>query len=203
MFGTVNHYDMYSTQYQYFYNNWYTSFSEYPPLQRHWFWDNYVELESSGIYVGSIGNDTIIGSAETDYLFGGSGNDVVYGGQGDDIINGGAGNDSIEGARGNDMMWGDLGSDSYYFYGFATGSDTIYESGFDTDYLVFSGGVQRENIFFQQQGNDLMVAIGRVDGDDVALTSTILIKDQFNSATSNGVEYIRIVGDPEVYALPT
>ncbi|MBS0311985.1 MAG: hypothetical protein JSR88_11680, partial [Proteobacteria bacterium] len=65
-----------------------------------------LNLQVSGSFNGTSGNDVAFGKASIDYLTGNAGDDVLYGQDGADTLNGGAGNDILVGGTGNDILNG-------------------------------------------------------------------------------------------------
>lgn len=132
------------------------------------------------ILYGEAGNDTLIGGDGNDRLFGGGQSDILIGGEGDDILEAGNEGDALKGGGGNDVLIGGSGGDTY-FVGIGGGNDTIYN--FDTDLMsgviandgiVFEGGINNTELWFQKSGRDLTVTVLR-DG-----TKTT-IKDWFSN----------------------
>ena len=56
--------------------------------------------DSSQLFVGTVGDDTVTGGAGADGLFGGDGNDSLSGGGGNDLLQGNQGNDTLVGGGG-------------------------------------------------------------------------------------------------------
>ena len=93
--------------------------------------------------VGADFNDQITGSSGANDLFGRGGNDTIDGGAGDDYLEGGTGNDT-------------------YKLGAGYGSDRIHEddtTAGNTDVGQFLAGIARDQIWFQQSGNDLVASV--------------------------------------------
>ena len=121
------------------------------------------------VLVGGAGDDTLDGGADHDVLAGGGGDDsldggdgrdVLYGDAGDDTLDGGAGNDLLEGGRGNDTITASAGEDRVRF-GYGDGSD-VYEGSADhagTDTFVLDGGVEKEDVWFERLGDDLILRL--------------------------------------------
>ncbi|WP_210163970.1 calcium-binding protein [Mesorhizobium sp. WSM2561] len=90
---------------------------------------------------------------------------IIFGLAGDEVLNGNAGNDALYGGAGNDTLSGGTGNDSYHFNA-GGGADTIVESGSysDNDELDFGTGIDANELWFSQQGNNLVVSVlGRSD----------------------------------------
>jgi Ca2+-binding RTX toxin-like protein len=102
---------------------------------------------------GQNGDDTLIGRGAIDALFGGAGNDMIDGGDGDDYLDGSIGNDTIIGGAGVNT----------YAFGRGYGQDQI-DNGSATDTgahgkLSFQSGINRNQLWFAQSGNDLVATI--------------------------------------------
>ncbi|RWQ32767.1 MAG: hypothetical protein EOS21_30800, partial [Mesorhizobium sp.] len=124
---------------------------------------------------------TVNGGAEADIMFGLSGNEV---------LNAGAGNDALYGGAGNDTLSGGTGNDSYHFSA-GGGADTIVESGSysDDDELNFGTGIDANELWFSQQGNNLVVSV-------LGTTDKVTISNWF-AGPGNVVETIKS-GDGKV-----
>jgi Ca2+-binding RTX toxin-like protein len=111
---------------------------------------------------GGSGNDTLDGGAGDDTLWGEGGNNMLIGGAGNDVLNGGAGgNDTFDGGTGADFLAGGMGNDTYLL-GRGYGADSIMDNDLtagNTDIAQFLAGVSRDQIWFQQSGNDLVASI--------------------------------------------
>lgn len=113
--------------------------------------DLYGEAGADTLYGGN-GDDMLSGGADNDTLYGEAGNDTLLGGDGDDVLDGGTGDDSLDGGNGNDT----------YIVRANSGNDTInnYDpEGTDIDVIGYQGGIARENLWFEQLGNDLVVTV--------------------------------------------
>ncbi len=113
--------------------------------------DLYGEAGADTLYGGN-GDDMLSGGADNDTLYGEAGNDTLLGGDGDDVLDGGTGDDSLDGGNGNDT----------YIVRANSGNDTInnYDpEGTDIDVIGYQGGIARENLWFEQSGNDLVVTV--------------------------------------------
>lgn len=137
---------------------------------------------------GGEGNDALIGGIGNDSLLGGGGNDMLLGGSGNDVLNGGAGDDTYFFFRGD-------GQDTIHDYAEemqdvqeATGN-VIYqqsgksgtwveemrtvqqmrqiEGGWDALQLGFS--IMLADVFFEMQGEDLILGIRQFDEDGNAV----------------------------------
>lgn len=94
---------------------------------------------------------TVDGSTNADIVFGLTGNETLNGNAGNDILMGGAGNDTLVGGAGNDQ----------YHFRAGDGSDIIVESGSftDNDELDFGTGIDSNELWFAQQGNNLVISV--------------------------------------------
>jgi Ca2+-binding RTX toxin-like protein len=111
----------------------------------------------------SSGGSRIIGSASDGTLIGASLDDVLVGGAGDDTLFGDAGDDSYEFARGN-------------------GQDLIDNIGEGTsnDKIVFSPGINTDQLWFSQTGDDLLVSI-------IGTNDQVIVDDWYLNAGANQV----------------
>ena len=119
---------------------------------------------------GGVGDDNLLGEAGKDSLVGGSGNDILLGGAGKDTLDGGSGNDTLHGGVGSDVLIGGLDSDVYLFNS-GDNHDSIIEldSVEDTDVLWFGEGINKDQLWFEQNSNDLTIS---VIGSDDSMTIT-------------------------------
>jgi Ca2+-binding RTX toxin-like protein len=115
--------------------------------------DNIV-ANGSGSSINLTGsNDTLIGGPGGNTLGASGENNTVIGGAGDDILlmNGGSG--TFSGGGGNDV----------YAFGRGSGQDQIVNGVVDnadaTGELDFGAGIDANQIWFQQDGNDLLISI--------------------------------------------
>ena len=108
-------------------------------------------------------------SAYADTITGTSGNNWLYAAQGNDTIHGGLGNDTIVGGAGNDLYTFDRGD----------GADALDNRGYaaDTDRLVFGTGIDHDQLWFHQTGNNLVVSVIGEDG-------TVTVTDWFNGSSN-------------------
>jgi Ca2+-binding RTX toxin-like protein len=136
------------------------------------------------------GFENITGSAHNDNLTGDGGNNKLVGGAGNDNLLGDAGNDDLSGGTGNDTLTGGAGNDVYRFAK-GDGADTIVESGLlaDSDQLVFASDVKSDDLWFRQDGNNLVISVLGTD-------DSVTVQNWF-SGTGNVIEEIR-AGDGKV-----
>jgi len=104
-----------------------------------------------GVSDGTAGADTLVGDNGANIINGNGGNDTLWGLDGDDILNGGIGNDTLYGGAGNDV----------YQMARGDGQDLIVNIGEGTsaDSINFTTGVNHDQLWFSQSGNDLVVEI--------------------------------------------
>lgn len=108
---------------------------------------------------GLGGNDTIFGLGGNDRLLGDAGNDRLVGGAGNDTLLGGAGNDILDGGPGNDVITTGAGRDRIVVrrnQGFDRVTD--FKNNQDKIDLV---GISFGQLTLRQQGNDVLVKLGR------------------------------------------
>ncbi|MEZ5690848.1 MAG: tandem-95 repeat protein [Rickettsiales bacterium] len=117
-------------------------------------------------------------------LKGTSSNDVITGNIGDDVISTDYGNDILTGGLGNDTLDGSNGSDTYIF-NLGDGQDTIIESWYEADEIVFGAGINPEDVLMEASGSDLVIKIG-------AGTDQITIQNFFYYSDTRGkVDYLK------------
>ena len=92
--------------------------------------------------------------------FSGTGNNLnntITGGNGNDWLNGGNGNDVLTGGEGGDTYWYARGGDN----------DTIYNGdSAGVDRLLFGSGITEDQLWFGQNGSDLLVTLRGTGGSD-------------------------------------
>ncbi len=139
-----------------------------------------ITAASAGTY--SFVGKTITGAVN---LTGSSGNDTLTGNSAAQTIAGAAGNDTLDGAGGTDILQGGIGNDTYKF-GLGYGSDNITDNDStagNTDILSFAAGTARDQIWFSQSGNDLLVRI-------IGTTDQMTISGWYNGS-ANHVEQLK------------
>ncbi|MER9020438.1 calcium-binding protein [Mesorhizobium sp. M0898] len=138
-------------------------------------------MGTMNLAVATAAGGTVNGSVDADIIFGLSGNEV---------LNGNAGNDALYGGAGNDTLSGGTGNDSYHFNA-GGGADTIVESGTynDSDELDFGTGLDANELWFSQQGNDLVISV-------LGTTDKVTVSNWF-AGPGNVVETIKS-GDGKV-----
>lgn len=132
--------------------------------------------------VGGGGNDTLEGGTGMDVLTGDANADVLDGGDDDDVLAGNGGDDTFIGGLGNDLLQGGGNNDTYQFER-GDGQDTIEETGGGADSVEYGLDIAKEQLWFTQAGNDLVV---RTVGE----TDTVTIDDWYVSS-GNRVEEFR------------
>ncbi|MEY4766343.1 MAG: hypothetical protein RI907_3016 [Pseudomonadota bacterium] len=108
------------------------------------------------------------------------GNDVMAGGAGNDSLVALEGDDRLTLSAGLDTLVGGLGSDTYVFNSKQVGArTTISDAGLADEHntLVITDGSTRNDLWFTQSGNDLVI-------DELATDSVITVKDWFNNTSS-------------------
>ncbi len=155
-------------------------------------WASY-QLSSAGVTVDLAQGIGSGGDAEGDQLSnienirGSAYNDVLIGDGNDNTLYGVAGNDTLHGGSGNDTMIASVGEDTYHFAS-GDGQDTFQGSdaagikGTDK-YLFDSGDFDKEHIWFQKSGNNLVVKM-------LGSTDSITFKDWYD-AQGNLNKHIR------------
>ncbi|MDD2926637.1 calcium-binding protein, partial [Rhodoferax sp.] len=115
---------------------------------------------------GGDGNDIIHAPGGSSNISGGSGNDqitsawaadTIDAGAGDDIIHPGGGGDTVRGGLGNDQIINELWGNDRYLYARGDGQDLLLD-GNGQDLLTLEG-VQSDQLWFSQVGNDLTVSL--------------------------------------------
>lgn len=109
---------------------------------------------------GSAYNDTLTGTSSANILLGGDGNDSITGGSGNDTLDGGVGTNTLTGGTGNDT----------YTLARTYGASDIFENdstGGNTDVLQLGEDIAPDQVWFTQDGNDLVV---QVIGTDAKMT---------------------------------
>jgi Ca2+-binding RTX toxin-like protein len=114
--------------------------------------------------IGLGGDDDLIGGAGNDILIGGDGDDDLFGGTGNDILRGGNGQDDLVGGPGRDTLIGGAGRDTFILQ--PRGNDIIRDFQGRIDELGLFGGLEFNNLVFQQQGNHTLIL---AHGNRVAL----------------------------------
>ncbi|WP_037587812.1 calcium-binding protein [Stenoxybacter acetivorans] len=164
-----------------------------------------VEFNGSGeqqtIQFGGSGTDTLIGGAGYDHLYGGDGTDTLDGGAGDDYLEGGMGFDGYY-IKGRDTIL-DIDGKGVIWFGSNGGASMRTRSGgsqqsisplFETvagsnrwESLNEEGKPDGKFLAFKTGQNDLTISY-LPDG------SSVLIKDYFLQASSNGDGYSGVLG---------
>jgi Ca2+-binding RTX toxin-like protein len=137
---------------------------------------NVGDLQERVLVTGTAGKDVINGQAGID--------NRLYGVDGDDSLNGAEVADTLAGGRGNDRLAGGFGADIYLFAS-GDGADVINETNdtngtVDTLRLTDLGAAAVSEL--ARVGSDLIVRLGGSD--------QVTIKQQYNAATSAGIEQI-------------
>ena len=99
------------------------------------------------------------GNSQNNIIYGNSGNNQLFGDVGNDSLNGGAGNDILDGGLGLDTLVGGAGNDTYVL-GINSNRDIINNNdATGNDKLLFDAGVNADQVWLRQLGNDLEVSI--------------------------------------------
>lgn len=114
--------------------------------------------------IGRGGGDDIYGEDGDDILVGGGGGDDLFGGNGNDILRGGSGQDDLRGGLGKDILLG--GGDRDTFVLEENGNDIIRDFLDGVDEIGITGGLEFDDLMFQQRGNNTLVT---ANGSRVAL----------------------------------
>ena len=99
------------------------------------------------------------GNSQNNIIYGNSGNNQLFGDAGNDSLNGGAGNDLLDGGLGLDTLVGGAGNNTYIL-GINSGRDIINNNdATGNDKLLFDAGINADQVWLRQLGNDLEVSI--------------------------------------------
>ena len=161
--------------------------------------DDLISGDGSSIQDGGDGNDRLNGAADSDDLNGGAGadslkgfagNDILNGDDGNDLLDGGLGNDILAGGRGNDTLNGDGSSSSNdsdtFLFNLGDGLDTITDTYYGRDELVFGAGIASSDITVVKSGNNL--EFRHTNGMD-----KVIVNNWFNSADARYNKLERVV----------
>ena len=166
------------------------------------------------VYAGN-GGDQVYGEGGNDALYGGNGKDLLDGGYGDDLLSGGNGKDTLVGGAGNDTLLGGDGEDTLeggpgndvldtgdgedtILFGRGDGHDTLVgRANNQGDEIEFGQGIAKEHVWFQRNGNDLVVSVLGQAGpaDQLAITDQINIVDWYADKKSHVDEFKTANGD--------
>ena len=111
----------------------------------------------------------------------------------DNTIIGNRGNNILNGLAGNDSLIGGLGNDTYVF-GLSSGTDTIVDTDStvgNVDTISVAAGVVKEQLWFSQSGNDLVMAIIGT-GDKSIIKDWYAVGTAGASTTQNQIEQITL-----------
>lgn len=115
-----------------------------------------------GIYAQrlSLGNVGHLGTENADQLIGDNDANTLTGSGGDDTLWGLGGRDVLSGGTGNDTLYGGSGDDTYQIAR-GDGQDLIVNigEGGSADTISYSTGINHDQLWFTQSGNDLVVGI--------------------------------------------
>ncbi|WP_444943855.1 hypothetical protein ACJJIK_00205 [Microbulbifer sp. ZKSA006] len=124
-------------------------------------------------------------TAET--ISGSEADDTLSGEQGDDILVGNGGNDTLIGREGADTLIGGEGDDRYVYYP-GDGQDIIDNTGGGEEWLFFNGGIGRDRLSFQRDGDDLVILVDEDSEQSVRVVNHFLGGDY-------AIDYIQPNGD--------
>jgi hypothetical protein len=143
---------------------------------------------------GGDGDDVLEGGSGRDHLEGGDGDDVLEGGSGRDTLEGGDGNDSLNGGFGNDVIDGGAGVNTIFYDAFG-GHDTIRVSdeGGSFDILSLGDGISSEDVFYAQDGQDLVINLGNAFGG-----GSVTVEDFFAPGGGHRIDRISFDDGNEV-----
>jgi Ca2+-binding RTX toxin-like protein len=139
---------------------------------------------------GGAGDDAIQGGGGADALSGDDGNDVLHGGAGADTLNGGDGDDRLAGGADNDVLIGGIGDDAYVL-GRGYKAETVQEDDAsigNTDAIDFLSSIARDQVWFEQSGDDLVISI--IGTDD-----KVTVEDWYVGAQHRVEEFRTANGD--------
>lgn len=114
--------------------------------------------------IGRGGGDDLFGDDGNDILVGGGGGDDLFGGAGRDVLRGGRGNDDLVGGAGRDILIGNADRDTFVLQ--PGGNDIIRDFLDGVDELGLSGGINFNDLAFQQRGSNTLIL---AEGNRVAL----------------------------------
>ncbi|MEI8326815.1 MAG: calcium-binding protein, partial [Betaproteobacteria bacterium] len=130
------------------------------------------DIKARVITNGTVGNDNISGiSNYTNRMYGLDGNDSLTGGALVDMLDGGKGNDTLNGGAGNDT----------YVFGRGYGVDTVAENDAtagNTDVLRMNTGINYDQLWFKQSGNNLEVSV--IGTTDKTVISNWFLGNQYH-----------------------
>lgn len=133
-----------------------------------------VAVDTTGLTIGDVNNNTLNGTTGKDNFFGDAGNDTLNGAAGNDYLDGGSGADSLTGAAGNDYLFG--GADIDTLVGGA-GSDTLV-GGLGNDILNLGNDGVRDNVLYSSgSGSDRINGFQKGAGADLLSFSGITAID--------------------------
>lgn len=183
--------------------------------------DDIVSGDAGNDYImAGAGNDTVYGGAGDDTLFGEEGDDLLEGGEGNDTLLGGEGSDTLRGGAGDDVyiyvrgdgrdvIQDEAGAVSGGTQLVSAGSDylsslahhrwldqnrTVQQMHNGWDVLQFGYSIKANHVFYELQGNNLVMGIRQFAEDGTELTldqmdDVVTVEDWTN--LDNRIEELR------------
>lgn len=141
----------------------------------------------ANVWAASSGTFSLDGKTTTNRfnVYGTSDADTLIGNSDAQTLSGENGNDTLDGKGGADWLKGGLGNDIYLYgrgYGAGSIADEDWSAG-NEDVLSFGANVAKEQLWFEQSGNDLQISI-------IGTNDNVAIKDWY-SGSGNHVEKIQ------------
>jgi len=152
-----------------------------------------IQVGPGGSWVIASGSGTYDVSKATGYIniWGGSGNNTLIGNGAAETFYTNAGNDTVDGGGGGsnpyggDLFYGGSGNDTYLFArGYGTNAINQLNTGATGDVVQLKSGVARDQLWFSQNGNDLLVQI-------IGTNDKMTIDGWYNGSTNDQVGQIQ------------
>ena len=142
---------------------------------------NHVEQ----LFLTGSGNTAATGNNLDNIIYGNDGHNLLLGAEGNDSLNGGMGNDTLDGGAGNDTLVGGL-SDDIYLFGLNSGRDIINNmDALGNDKVLFDAGIQAEQVWLRQLGDDLEVSI-------IGTANSIKIQDWYSGDATKRIDSLQL-----------
>lgn len=136
-----------------------------------------ASLASPVVNTGEAAGDTY---SSIERILGSAFNDMLTGDDGGNELRGNAGNDTLTGGAGDDTLIGGAGNDTYVF-GRGDGQDIVVNgtagNAGPSGVLAFGSNVDKNQLWFKQVGNDLVVSV-------LGTTDQVTILDWYSSNIS-------------------